>query len=139
MYIDQSRTHRHLVASAYARLNNNGKQRKIVKKKKKKYKYGRSRDRKISAIQRRNAEFCLSLLGFFSFLLLCQRYDVYFIFYRAIFLFLPRAQHSNVSNDFPLFCLLFFSSSRYFENFFSLIIYFILDTRSFPVQEYNNK
>lgn len=36
MYIDQSRTHRHLVASAYARLNNNGKQRKIVKKKKKK-------------------------------------------------------------------------------------------------------
>lgn len=35
MYIDQSRTHRHLVASAYARLNNNGKQRKIVKKKKK--------------------------------------------------------------------------------------------------------
>ena len=35
MYIDQSRTHRHLVASAYARLNNNGKQRKMVKKKKK--------------------------------------------------------------------------------------------------------
>lgn len=31
-----------------------------------------------------------------------------------------------------------FSSSHYFANFFSLCL-FILDTRSFPVQEYNNK
>lgn len=139
MYIDQSRTHRHLVASAYARLNNNGKQRKIVKKKKKKIKIwtvSRQKDQRDTATQCR----ILSLFTWIFFILIALSAIrcLFYILSRHISFPPARATFKRIKR-LSSFLPSLFSSSRYFENFFSLIIYFILDTRSFPVQEYNNK